>query len=61
MEDYMDHKQECLWVCNTHWVMNSNGKATSAPISVGRVLYLALCRKLHGANKLQNSSLFYWQ
>ena len=27
MEDYMDHKQECLWVCNTHWVMNSNEKA----------------------------------
>ena len=26
MEDYMDHKQECLWVCNTHWVMNSNEK-----------------------------------
>ena len=27
MEDYMDHKQESLWVCNTHWVMNSNEKA----------------------------------
>ena len=23
----MDHKQERLWVCNTHWVMNSNEKA----------------------------------
>ena len=23
----MDYKQECLWVCNTHWVMNSNEKA----------------------------------
>ena len=27
MEYYLDHKQECLWACNIHWVMNSNEKA----------------------------------
>ena len=28
MEDYMDHKEECLWVCqNTHLVMNRTEKA----------------------------------
>ena len=28
MADYMEHKQECLWVCqNTHWVINSTEKA----------------------------------
>ena len=28
MEDYMDHKQECQWVCqNKHWVMNSTENA----------------------------------
>ena len=28
MEDYIDHKQECLWICrNTHWIINSTEKA----------------------------------
>ena len=53
MEDYIDHKQQRLRVCKTHWVMNSNEKANMKLLCANTLFFLHLiqtpCIKAQGS------------